>query len=137
MRCLSIVPSLKPPLSLHLHLGAIRKKAVLLVELEDLARFFRGRNHAVRILDGEGHRFLTKHVLSGAGGRNGRAGRISVDDQLVHGRSSAEREAAVHDTKLRLPIRSIPLAGMETSLPLAEATPAASRARSRATMART
>ena len=30
-----------------------------------------------------------------------RAGRVSADDQLVHGRPSAEREAAVHETKLR------------------------------------
>ena len=47
------------------------------------------------------HEAIASHLGHDRGGRNGRAGRVSVDDQLVYGRSSAEREAAVHETKLR------------------------------------
>ena len=80
------------------------------------------------------HEAIAGHLGHDRGGRNGRAGRVSADDPLVHGRSSAEREVAVHETKLRplphgaerpleagqvggdrSPIRSIWLAGMETS----------------------
>jgi hypothetical protein len=44
---------------------------------------------------------IAGHLGHDRGSRNGGAGRVSADDQLVHGRASAEREAAVHETKLR------------------------------------
>jgi hypothetical protein len=47
------------------------------------------------------HEEIAGHLGHVRGGRDGRAGRVPADDQLVHGCPSAEREAAVHETKLR------------------------------------
>ena len=47
------------------------------------------------------HEAIAGHLGHDRGGRNGRAGRVSADDRLVHGRFGAEREVAVHESKLR------------------------------------
>jgi hypothetical protein len=47
------------------------------------------------------HPAIAGHLGHDRGGRNGRAGRITANDPLVHRRASAEREVAVHETELR------------------------------------